>query len=125
MSETEKIRELNDARRRAPAASGRCSWLSQQMRGPAVKQGPSTARAVPGLRPNRISTDWSLYGFPMQCEIEAIALDLLGHAQADYNIDDFENDQCHDRVIDDDGADADRLIDDLHEIAFEQARGAA
>src|SRR5260221_3526422 len=57
-------------------------------------------------------------------EIETLALDLLRHPQAYKDVDDLEDDQSHDDVVDEHGADADRLVDGLHPIALEQARGA-
>ena len=66
-----------------------------------------------------------LNDFAVQGEIEAVALDLVGDLQADHHLDDRQDDEGDDRVVDDDGADADDLIDDLPGIAFEQAGVAA
>src|SRR3984957_1830820 len=41
-----------------------------------------------------------LDGLAVQREIEAIALDFLGHAQPDEDVDDLENDQRHHAVVD-------------------------
>src|SRR5262245_17466423 len=57
--------------------------------------------------------------------IETIALDLLFHAQTDDEVDNLEEDQRHDGVVDEHRANADCLVDGLHEIAFEQAGSAA
>src|ERR1700738_4662559 len=67
----------------------------------------------------------SLNRLAVQRKSEAIALDLLGHAQADDEVENLEDDQRHDAVINEHRADADCLVDGLHEIAFEQAGGAA
>ena len=61
----------------------------------------------------------------MQSEIETVALDFFADAQADHEIDELENDQGHDHVVDEHGADADALVEHLAGIAFDQARGAA
>jgi hypothetical protein len=51
---------------------------------------PPTARAVPGLRPNRIS---SVNRLAVQREIETLALYLIADAQSDEDVDDLEDDQ--------------------------------
>src|SRR5215813_10090418 len=147
-------------------ASGRHTALKKEG-GPGSRQGPPTARAVPGLRPNRFRLDlsvrleppppfvpakagtqghllcsfcrpwvpafagtnglrWrcSLNRLAMEREVEALALGLWFHAQADHHVDDPEKDQRHDRVVDKDDGDADALIDELHRIAFEHTSGA-
>src|SRR5262249_51581205 len=78
---------------------------------------PPTARAVPGLRPNRIS---SVNGLPVQREIEILALHLVAHAQPDEDVDDLEDDQRHDGVVDED--DAFDLVDHLHGVARSRAK---
>src|SRR5262249_52732384 len=67
----------------------------------------------------------SLNRLAMEREVEALALGLWFHAQADHHVDDPEKDQRHDRVVDKDDGDADALIDELHRIAFEHTSGAA
>src|SRR5262249_2107360 len=99
------------------------------VRGPGLRQDPSNGRAVPDVRPNRVLVqvfvDRSLHGLAMQSEVEALALDLLGDPQADEDVDDLEEDQRHDRVVDEHRADADRLIVELGHVALEHAGGAA
>src|SRR5262249_57288747 len=69
------------------------------VRGPSLRWDPSTARAVPGLRPNRIP---SVNGLAVQREIETLALHLIADAQSDEDVDDLEDDQRHDGVVDED-----------------------
>src|SRR5262245_61664318 len=95
---------------------------AQKVRGPGLRRDPSTARAVPGLRPNRIR---SVYGLAVQCEIETFALHLVAHAQPDEDVDDLEDDQRHDGVVDEDDHDAIDLVEELCRVAFDQAGGAA
>src|SRR4029079_13578714 len=78
--------------------------------------------AVPGLRPNRIPL---VYGLAVEREIETLALDLVGDAQPDEDVDDLENDQRHDGVVAEHDEDAVELVEHLHRIAIEQAGLAA
>src|SRR5262245_13499077 len=94
----------------------------KKVRGPGASRGPSTARAVPGLRPNRIR---SVHGLAVQREIETFALHLVGDAQPDEDVDDLEDDQRDDGVVDEDDDDTVDLVEELYRIAFEQAGGAA
>src|SRR5262249_60280420 len=87
----------------------------QKVRGPSLRWGPPTARAMPGLRPNRIP---SVDGLAVQREVETLAFHLIAHAQADEDVDDLEDDQRHDRVVDKDNDDALGLIEHLHCVAF-------
>src|SRR5215831_10074110 len=95
---------------------------ARKVRGPSLRWDPSTARAVPGLRPNRIS---SVNGLAVQREIETLALHLIADTQSDEDVDDLEDDQRHDGVVDEDDDDALDLVDYLHRVAFDQAGGAA
>src|SRR5580704_6827413 len=104
---------------------GLLAGVPQKVRGPGVSRGLSTERAVPGSAPTVISFSRLLNGLAVQREIETLLLDLGGHPQPDDHVDDLENDQRHDHVVDEDRADADRLVDDLHRIALEQSGGAA
>src|SRR5260370_40053203 len=79
----------------------------QKVRGPSLRWDPPTARAVPGLRPNRIS---SVNGLAVQREIETLALYLIADAQSDEDVDGLENDQRHDGVVDEDDHDALDLV---------------
>src|ERR1019366_391354 len=92
------------------------------VRGPGVSRGLSTERAVPGSAPTVVGFGGLLHGLAVKRDIEALLLDLGGHAKPDEDVDDLENDQRHDHVVDDYGADADRLVDHLHRIALEQPR---
>src|SRR5262249_19183670 len=92
------------------------------VRGPSLRWDPSTARAVPGLRPNRIS---SVNDLAVQREIETLALHLIADAQPDEDVHDLEDDQRHDGVVDEDDDDALDLVDHLHRVAFDQAGRAA
>src|SRR6266516_4812151 len=89
----------------------------QKVRSPSLRWDPPTARAVPGLRPNRIS---SMNGLAVQREIETLALHLVGDPQSDEDVDDLEDDQRHDGVVDEDDDDAFDLVDDLHRVAVDQ-----
>src|SRR5690349_16018267 len=61
----------------------------------------------------------------VQGEIEAFALHLFLHAQADHDVDDLQDDERHHEVVDEHDADADALVDDLRGIALDQAGRAA
>ena len=50
------------------------------------------------LCPDRSSLRRSLHGLAVEREIETLALDLIGHAQADEDVNDLENDQRHNGV---------------------------
>src|SRR5579885_3666024 len=91
------------------------------------KGAPVDAEAPCGrsVTENLLQPSELLNGLAVQCEVEAVAFDFLADPQADHQIDDFENDQRHDDVVDEDDANADALIDHLAPIAFDGARGAA
>src|ERR1700744_3282345 len=63
--------------------------------------------------------------FAVEGEIETIALHLFGDAQPDSDVDNLQDDEGHDRVVDDDRNHALDLIDELPDIALEQAGVAA
>ena len=52
---------------------------AKKVRGPSLCWDPSTVRAVPGLRPNRIP---SVDGLAVQRQIETLALHFIADAQA-------------------------------------------
>src|SRR5277367_5227542 len=58
----------------------------------------------------------------MQSEIEPFAFGLLRHAEADEHLDHEKNDQADDGIIDDDGRDADTLIEKLTDVSLQNAR---
>ena len=60
----------------------------------------------------------------MQREIKPFALRVLRYPEADEHLDHGEDDQAHDGIIHEDGADADTLIDELADISFQRARGS-
>src|ERR1043166_9724583 len=107
------------------------STSPKKVRGLGVSRGPSTEGAVPGLHPNRASLfqlcaifpDHAplLHGLTMEGEVEAFLLDVAGHAQADDDVDDLEDDQRHDHVVADHDGDAVDLVEHLARVAFEQA----
>src|SRR5947209_13128652 len=66
-----------------------------------------------------------LHHLAMQGVVEAVALDLVGDAQADRRLEDREDDEADDAVVDDHGDDADRLVHDLARVALDETRGAA
>src|SRR5262244_2155303 len=111
-----------EVKARLTIGRGVAAWKLQKVRGPSLCWDPSTARAVPGLRPNRIP---SVNGLAVQREIETLALHLIADAQSDEDVDDLEDDQRHDGVVDEDDDDALDLVDHLHRVAFDQAGGAA
>src|SRR5580704_15968822 len=80
---------------------------------------------MPGGPPRSLSAKKLLHRLPVQSEIEAVALDFFADAQPDDEIDDLENDQGHDHVVDEHGADADALVEHLAGIAFDEAGRAA
>src|SRR5215470_9459693 len=111
-----------EVKARLTIGRGVAALQRQKVRGPNLRWDPPTARAVPGLRPNRIS---SVHRLPVQREIETLALHLVAHAQPDDDVDDLEDDQRHDGVVEEDDDDAFDLVDHLHGVAFDQARRAA
>src|SRR6516165_387725 len=70
-------------------------------------------------------TIWSMHGFAMYCEIEPLALHLVRYAQPNEDVDDLEDDQRHDRVVDEDNDHACELVENLHGVALDQAGSAA
>src|SRR5215468_3787525 len=111
-----------EVKARLTIGRGVAALQRQKVRGPSLRWDPPTARAVPGLRPNRIP---SVNGLAVQREIETLTLHLIADAQSDEDVDDLEDDQRHDGVVDEDDDDALDLIDHLHGVAFDQARRAA
>src|SRR5277367_4127006 len=91
-------------KRERPA--GRSSWEEEE--DPATSERPPDRGGL-------------LNDFAVQREVEAVTLDFVGYAQADRHVDDFQDDQRDDRIVDDDHADADQLIDDLLGVAFDEA----
>src|SRR3984957_11925296 len=85
--------------------------------------GPLDGRDDAGYSPRPLLA--LLHGLAVQREIEAVAFDFFADAQADHQVNDLENDQCHDSVVGEDDADADALIDHLAPVAFDRARSAA
>jgi len=63
-----------------------------------MSRGLSTERAGAGSPPQPLSLVGLLHGLAVEREIEAFALDLLGHPQPDEDVDDLEDDQRHDDV---------------------------
>src|SRR5258708_4227774 len=59
-----------------------------------------------------------LHHLPMQREIEAFALGVLRHAQAHEHLDHEQDDQADDGVVDEDGRNADALVDELGGITL-------
>src|SRR6266851_8831634 len=66
-----------------------------------------------------------LYDFSMQREVEALALDILRHAQADEHLDHEEDDQADHGIIDEHRGDADALVEELSNVSLQHARGSA
>src|ERR1700676_2161106 len=66
-----------------------------------------------------------LYDFSMQREIEAVSLDVLRHAQADKHLDHGQDDQAGDGIIDEHDGDPDALVEELTNVALQNARGSA
>src|SRR6516164_9811820 len=63
--------------------------------------------------------------FAVQGEIETVALDLLGDAQADGDVYDFQDYEGDDRIVNDDSRDPLELVDELPDVSFQQAGVAA
>src|SRR6266481_8085620 len=66
-----------------------------------------------------------LYDFSMQREVEALAFDILRHAQPDEHLDHEQDDQADHGIIDEYGGDADALVEELSNVALQHARGSA
>src|SRR6266404_7830168 len=62
-----------------------------------------------------------LYCLSVQREVEAFALRVLRHAEADKHLDHGEDDQAGDGIIDEDGGDPDALIEELTHVALQNA----
>src|ERR1700722_14524164 len=87
------------------------------VQGPGRKLSPGGNQTPPGVA--TLVNDFAVKG-----EIEAVALDLVRDPQADDGFDDREDDDSDDCVINDDGNNADALVDDLVRVALHQAGGA-
>src|ERR1019366_6869599 len=74
-------------RRLAPGAP---KQVPQKVRGPGVSRGLSTERAVPGSAPTVVGFGGLLHGLAVKRDIEALLLDLGGHAKPDKDVDDLE-----------------------------------
>src|SRR3984957_17006684 len=94
------------------------------MDAPKGVQGPRGGTS-PGSGQKAAGRRSSVNDFAVQGEVETVALHLFGNAQADRDIDDLEDDEAHDRVVDDDRAHPLELVDELPDVAFQQARVAA
>src|SRR5580704_5413126 len=66
-----------------------------------------------------------LHGLAVQRDVETLALDVDGDAQANDEVDDLEDDQRDDGVISDDDGDALDLVEHLGGIALDEAGGSA
>ena len=75
------------ALRKKESARGASSW--EEEGDPATDERP----------PDRAGL---LHDFAVQREVEAVAFDFVGDAQADRHVDDLQDDQRDDRVVDDD-----------------------
>jgi hypothetical protein len=64
---------------------------------------------------------WLLYCLSVQREVEAFALRVLRHAEADKHLGQGEDDQAGDGIIDEDGGDPDALIEELTHVALQNA----
>src|SRR3984893_6086437 len=64
---------------------------------------------------------YSVPGFAVHCEIEALALHVLADSQPDKGIERAKNDQRHDGVIGEDDDDPCELIEHLHCVALDEA----
>src|ERR1700722_131877 len=84
------------------------------VQGPGRKLSPGGNQTPPGVA--TLVNDFAVKG-----EIEAVALDLVRDPQADDGFDDREDDDSDDCVINDDGNNADALVDDLVRVALHQA----
>src|SRR5215467_4191699 len=86
----------------------------------ACARASATDGAVAGYPPRTVSqlSDHALlHRLAVQGEIEAFALDLFLHPQADHEVDDPEDDQRHHEVVDEHDADADALVEELRGVA--------
>src|ERR1700749_3099374 len=61
----------------------------------------------------------------MQREIESLPFRFVRHPQADEYLDHEQDNQADDRVINEDRGNADALIEELTDIAFQNTRGPA
>src|SRR6266851_3570432 len=66
-----------------------------------------------------------LHDFSVQREVEALALDILRHAQSDEHLDHEQDDQAGDGIINEDDGDADALIEELTNVPLQNTRGSA
>src|SRR3984957_2163678 len=67
----------------------------------------------------------SVNDFAVQGQVETVALHLFGNAQADRDVDDLQDDEGNDRVVDDDRGHPLELVDELPDVALQQAGVAA
>src|SRR5215467_4356278 len=87
-------------------------------------ESPPRPLSAAAMRPS-LCRPSSLHDFTMERQIETIALNVLGHAQPDEDIDDLKDNQRDDTVVDEHGADTDGLVHDLHCSTLKQAGRAA
>src|ERR1700733_11619996 len=94
------------------------------MDAPRGVQGPGR-KLSPGGNPTPPGAAVLVNDFAVKGEIEAVALHLVGDAQPDRDVDNLQDDEGDDRVVDDDRGHTFELVDELPDIAFQQARVAA
>src|SRR6202012_3915686 len=101
---------------------------------PGTRQGPVGARIASAPHPESFERQNAaapgyfslaklLHHLSMQREIETFALGILGDPQSDEDLDHEQDDQADNRVVNEDGGNADALIEELPDIALENTRG--
>src|SRR6202165_1554233 len=116
------LRHVPDGETSGTRSSNRspCAKISVIMPPPCAQTPVETALITANTgAPGRFPRRGLLYCFSVQREVEAVALGVLRHAEADKHLDDEEDDQTGDGVISEDDGDPDELIEALTNVSLQ------
>src|SRR3977135_1758883 len=86
---------------------------------------PRDCTGTPALRDAPPPRRESMYCFSVQREVETFALGVLRYAKADKHLDREEDDQAGDGIVSEDDGDPDALVEELTNVALQNARRSA
>src|SRR5260370_34222954 len=104
-------------------------WLACTLSGQLVRRGRwimsrlNLIGSCSNARGRCLDVNCLLYDFSMQREVEALAFDILRHAQPDEHLDHEQDDQADHGIIDEYGGDADALVEELSNVPLQHAPG--
>src|SRR6266849_7439358 len=117
------------ARRSIGARARLVAWLPACLVAglpPRIKRsGPCPDHALILDGPQRAVVHELLNHLAVQCEIEPFALGVLRYPKTDEHLDHEQDDQADDGIVDKDGRNADALIEELTDIALQDAGRSA